>query len=281
MTLTHHTAPNQFVEGANGTRYAYRRFGKSGGVPLVCLQHFRGDLDSWDPGLTDTIAGEREVILVDNTGVALTSGRTPSTVEEMSRDIVTFCEALALEEVDAMGFSLGGFVAQELALIRPHLVRRLVLAGTGPQGGPNMHGWRKDIADAARKPDIGGPEFLYIFFKQTETSQAQGRAFLDRFLARQDDRDVLTTLQCRDAQYDAVCAWGADDHSKLQRLRSITQPTFCAQGDDDLMIPPPLTHLIAGLIPNAQIKIYPDAGHGFLWQHHAEFGADVNRFLAA
>jgi pimeloyl-ACP methyl ester carboxylesterase len=275
------TAPTRFIEAANGVRYAYRRFGTPGSTPLVLLPRFRGDLDTWDPALLDALAEERELVLVNNRGVSSTSGTTPASITEMARDLLAFIEALALGSIDLLGFSLGGFVAQEVALIRPDLVRRLILAATGPQGGPNMHGWRKDIADAVRKDEPGAAELLYTFFKPTETSQAAGREYLGRFLARAEDRDVPSSLQTRDAHYDAVCAWGVADHAKLQRLQSIRQPTFVANGDADAMIPPSLSHLLGGLIPQAQVKIYPDAGHGFLFQHHAEFAADVNAFLSA
>lgn len=275
------TAPTRFIEAANGVRYAYRRFGTPGGTPLVLLPRFRGDLDTWDPALLDALAIERELVLVNNRGVSSTSGTTPSSIIEMARDLISFVEALGLGSIDLLGFSLGGFVAQEVALIRPDLVHRLILAATGPQGGPNMHGWRKDIADAVRKDEPGAAELLYTFFKPTETSQAAGRDYLGRFLARTEDRDVPSSLQTRDAHYDAVCAWGVADHARLQRLQSIRQPTFVANGDADAMIPPSLSHLMGGLIPQAAVKIYPDAGHGFLFQHHAAFAADVNAFLSA
>ncbi len=272
-------APTQFIEAGNGIRYAYRRFGKSGGVPLILMQHFRGNLDFWDTALLDALAAEREVIPFDNTGVASTSGKTPDNVRQMARDAISFIEALKLETIDILGFSLGGFVGQEVALLRPYLVRKLILAGTGPQGGPAMHGWVKDIADAARKPDSGGGELAFIMFKATPTSQAKGQEYLGRFMARQTDRDAGGTLQTRDAQYDAVVDWGIPDHNKLARLAAIQQPAFIAHGDDDRMLPPRLAHIMAGLIPNAQVKIYPDAAHGFLWQHHQEFAADANSFL--
>jgi pimeloyl-ACP methyl ester carboxylesterase len=271
--------PTQFIEAANGIRYAYRRFGKSGGVPLILMQHFRGNLDFWDTALLGALAAEREVVAFDNTGVAATSGETPDNVKQMARDAISFIDALKFETIDILGFSLGGFVAQETALLRPYLVRKLILAGTGPQGGPDMHGWVKDIADAARKPDSGGAELAYIMFKGTPTSQAKGQEYLGRFMARQADRDAGVTLQTRDAHYDAVVDWGIPDHNKLSRLAAIQQPTFVASGDDDRMLPPRLAYIMAGLIPNAQIKIYPDAAHGFLWQHHQEFAADVNGFL--
>ena len=278
--ITATTVATQTVQGANGVTYAYRRFGKSNGIPLVLLQHFRGNLDNWDPALLDTLAAEREIVTFNNVGVASTSGTTPNTVSQMARDAIAFIDALQLAVVDLLGFSLGGFVAQEIALLRPYLVNRLVLAGTGPQGGPLMHGWRKDVADAARIDQIGAEPLLYIMFKQTPASQAKGMEYLGRFMER-TDRDAPTSLATRDAQYDAVLDWGVPDHNKLQRLAAIIQPTLVANGDDDLMCPPRLTHLMGGLIPNAQVKIYPDAGHGFLWQHHKEFGDDVNAFLSA
>jgi pimeloyl-ACP methyl ester carboxylesterase len=279
--VTATTVANQTVQGSNGVRYAYRRFGNSGGgVPVVLLQHFRGNLDNWDPALLDALAGEREVIAFNNVGVASTDGTTPNSVTQMARDAIIFLEALKLEEVDLLGFSLGGFVAQEIALLRPSLVRKLILAGTGPQGGPVMHGWRKDIAENARVDQAGAEQLLYIMFRHTPSSQAKGVEYLGRFMARKD-RDAPSNVATRNAQYDAVVEWGVPDHNKLQRLAAIQQPTFVANGDDDLMCPPRLTHLMGGLIPNAEVKIYPDAGHGFLWQHHTEFGADVNAFLSA
>jgi pimeloyl-ACP methyl ester carboxylesterase len=279
--VTATTVANQTVQGSNGVRYAYRRFGNSGGgVPVVLLQHFRGNLDNWDPALLDALAGERELIAFNNVGVASTDGTTPNSVTQMARDAIIFLEALKLEEVDLLGFSLGGFVAQEIALLRPSLARKLILAGTGPQGGPVMHGWRKDIADNARVDQAGAEQLLYIMFRHTASSQAKGVEYLGRFMARKD-RDAPSNVATRNAQYDAVVEWGVPDHNKLQRLAAIQQPTFVANGDDDLMCPPRLTHLMGGLIPNAEVKIYPDAGHGFLWQHHTEFGADVNAFLSA
>jgi pimeloyl-ACP methyl ester carboxylesterase len=241
MTSTLVEAPTLFIEAANGITYAYRRFGKPAAVPLVFMQHFRGNLENWDPAL----------------------------------------EALDLHSVDLFGFSHGGFVAQEVALIRPALVRRLVLAGTGPKGAPGMHGWRQDIADHAREANIGGEDLLYIFFAHTEQSQAKGVEFLGRFLQRTEDRDPSSTLQTRDAQYDSVVEWGIPDHSALQRLEGIRQPTLVIQGSNDLMIPTKVSHLMAGLIPDARIKIYPDSAHAFLFQYPAEVAADVTAFFAA
>ena len=267
----------EFVE-VGDVNFAYRRFGRPGGVPLVLLQHFRGNLDNWDPALTDSLAAEREVILVDYPGVGSSTGAASSTITATARQVIAFIAALGLDEVDLLGFSIGGFVAQEIALVRPTLLRRLVLAATGPKGAPGMHGWRDDIAAAARgesKPE----NLLYIMFAHTDTSQAKGREYLGRFLER-SARDTPTSDAARDAQYDAVCDWGIPDHAALQRLTGITCPTLVLQGDNDLMIPTKLSHLLVGLIPDARIRLYPDAAHGFLFQYPADVAAEVNAFLA-
>jgi pimeloyl-ACP methyl ester carboxylesterase len=275
---THATAETMFVEAA-GIEFAYRRFGSPAGTPLVMLQHFRGNLDNWDPALVDALAGEREVILVDYPGVGSSTGDPSSTIGETARRMIAFIAALGLDQIDLLGFSIGGFVAQEIALVRPTLVRRLVLAATGPKGAPGMHGWREDIAAAARgesKPE----NLLYIMFAHTEASQAKGKEFLGRFMERQEGRDAPTSDAVRDAQYDAIVEWGIPDDAALQRLTGIESPTLVIQGDGDLMIPTKLSHLMAGLIPDARIRIYPDAAHGFLFQYPTEVAADVNAFLA-
>jgi pimeloyl-ACP methyl ester carboxylesterase len=274
---SHQTAETQLVEAA-GIGFAYRRFGRPAGMPLVMLQHFRGNLDNWDPALTDALAAEREVILVDYPGVGSSTGEPNGTIAETARRMIAFIGGLDIERIDLLGFSIGGFVAQEIALVRPTLVRRLVLAATGPKGAPGMHGWRTDIADAARgesKPE----NLLYIMFAHTDTSQAKGLEFLGRFMARQEGRDAPTSDAARDAQYDAIVDWGVPDHGALQRLTGIQNPTLVIQGDTDLMIPTKLSHLLAGLVPNARIRIYPDAAHGFLFQYPTEVAADVNEFL--
>ena len=264
---------------AAGVDFAHRRFGRLGELPLVMLQHYRGNLDNWDPALVDALAAEREVILVDYPGVGSSTGDPSSTIGETARRMIAFIAALGLDQIDLLGFSIGGFVAQEIALVRPTLVRRLVLAATGPKGAPGMHGWRDDIAAAARgesKPE----NLLYIMFAHTEASQAKGMDFLGRFMERQEGRDAPTSDAVRDAQYDAIVEWGIPDHAALQRLTGIKSRTLIIQGDGDLMIPTKLSHLMAGLIPDARIRIYPDAAHGFLFQYPTDVAADVNAFLA-
>jgi pimeloyl-ACP methyl ester carboxylesterase len=193
------------VEAPNGISYAYRRFGNAAaGVPVVFLQHFRGNIDNWDPALIDAVAADREVILFDNVGVGGTSGITPATVEEMARDAVLFLHALSLREVDLFGFSLGGFIAQEIALTRPGVVRRLILAGTGPKGAPGMQEWSPDVVKSVVVDDIGPEGYVYVFYAHTDSSRAAGQDSLGRIYQRQEGRDEGPSLESKNAQYQAV-----------------------------------------------------------------------------
>jgi pimeloyl-ACP methyl ester carboxylesterase len=275
------TAPNLRIEAANGVTYAYRRFGntETAALALVFFVHFRANLDNWDPLLVDTIARQREVILLDNTGVAGSTGTTPGTVEAMALDAIAFTDALGLRRYDLLGFSLGGFVAQEVALIRPHQARRIVLAGTGPRGGRDMHVFTRVVLDVAVKDASVAEDLLTIFFEQTATSQARGREFIDRLGSRREDRDATVSLATRDAHLSAIETWGIPDPTRLNRLAGITQPALVANGDNDVMVPTENTYLLADHLPNARLSIYPDAGHGFLFQYPVEFGTEVNAFL--
>ena len=266
------------VPAENGIEYAYRDFG-AGDVPLVLLQHFRGSLDNWDPALIDAHASERRVVAFDNVGVAGTTGRTPSRVEAMAHDAIAFVDAIGVERIDLLGFSIGSFVAQEIALIRPDLQRRLVLASAAPQGAPGMHGWAPDVIGAVggREPNPQG--YLDVFFTHTDSSRQAGQEVAGRIFGRTADRDEPTSWETRQAQYDAICAWGIPNHALLERVTGIQLPVFVANGESDPMILPRYSHLLAGLLPDARLKIYPDAAHGFLFQHHAEFAADVHAFL--
>jgi pimeloyl-ACP methyl ester carboxylesterase len=276
--MTYGELPNKLVSAANGVDYAYRE-AAGGGVPLVLLQHFRGNLDSWDPALIDALASGRRVVTFDNTGVGGSSGQTPDTVGQMARDAITFITALGLGQADILGFSIGSFIAQQIALIRPAIVRRLVLASSAPQGAAGMHGWAPEVIDAVGTPQTSPEGFLGVFFTPSPASRQAGQESLRRMYARTEDRDTPTTWETREAQYDAVCTWGIPDHALLQRLSGIEMPVFVANGDSDPMILPHYSHLIAGLIPQARLKIYPDSAHGFLFQHHAEFARDVDEFL--
>jgi pimeloyl-ACP methyl ester carboxylesterase len=272
-------AVTQRVKAQNGFEYAYRDVGK-GDVPLVTLQHFRGNLDNWDPALIDALAADRRVVPFNNVGVASTTGTTPNTVEAMAHGAIAFIDAMGFEKVDLLGFSIGSFVAQEIALIRPDLLRRVVLASSAPQGAAGMHGWAPEVIGAVGEPEPNPQGYLEVFFAPTDTSRQAGQQAAGRIFGRTTNRDEPTTWQTRQAQYDAVCAWGIPNHSMLERVAAIALPVFVANGDSDPMILPRYSHLLAGLIPDARLTIYPDSAHGFLFQHHTQFAADVNAFLA-
>jgi pimeloyl-ACP methyl ester carboxylesterase len=279
MMATYSSLPNKLVRAVNGIDYAYRDAGE-GPVPLVLLQHFRGNLDNWDPALVDALASTRRVVAFDNAGVGGSTGTTPHVIEQMAHDAIAFLTARELGQADILGFSIGSFVAQEIALIRPDLVRRLILASSAPRGAAGMHGWAPAVIGAVGRPEPNPEGYLEVFFARSTSSRQAGQDVLRRISARTQDRDKPTDWATRQAQYDAVCAWGIPDHSQLQRLSGISQPVFVASGDSDPMILPHYSYLIAGLIPQATVKIYPDSAHGFLFQHHAEFAADVEAFLA-
>jgi pimeloyl-ACP methyl ester carboxylesterase len=261
--------------------FVYRRFGneETASPALVMLQHFRGNLDNWDPALVDRLAQDREVILLDNRGVGGSTGVVPENVTIMARDALAFIDALGLKQIDLLGFSLGGYVAQELVLLRPRVVRRLVLAGTAPQGGPDLHRWSEDVYTLATPDEPTAEDLLSLFFSGSEQSRAKGMESLGRLYEREADRDEATDLATRDAQLAAITAWGIPDESKLNRLAGITQPTFVANGDNDTMMHTQNSHLLAEHLPNAQLRIYPDAGHGFLNQYPERFADDVHAFL--
>jgi pimeloyl-ACP methyl ester carboxylesterase len=278
MTATYSRLPNKRVRAANGIDFAYRDTG-DGRVPLVLLQHFRGNLDNWDPALVDALASARRVLTFDNVGVGGTTGTTPNSIEQMAHDALAFLAAMEFDQVDILGFSIGSFVLQELALIRPDLLRRVILASSAPQGAAGMHGWAADVIGAVGTPDVSPEGVLDVFYARTPTSRQAGQQALQRMFARTTDRDRATTWATRQAQYDAVCAWGIPNHAMLQRVSAIELPVFVANGDSDPMILPHYSYLLAGLIPQAQVKIYPDSAHGFLFQYHSEFAADVDAFL--
>ncbi len=275
MTYTHVTAPTQFVE-ANGIRFAYRRFGEEGGVPLLFLQHFRGGMDHWDPAVTDGFARGRPVILFDNAGVASSSGETPNTIDAMAKDATDFVRALGLSQVDLLGFSIGGYVAQTLTLQYPTLVRRLMLIGTGPRAG-------EPTQDPKVPEHAGGnqtlEDFLYLFFSPSESSQAAGRAFWERRHLRKDDVDPPTSKQTMAAQRAALTEFQHVRGERFAELKNITQPTLVVNGNRDVMIPTINSFTLAQHIPNAQLIIYPDSGHGSLFQYPDLFLLHARTFL--
>ncbi|MBB2903219.1 pimeloyl-ACP methyl ester carboxylesterase [Kineococcus radiotolerans] len=274
------TALNRFVEVAGDT-FAYRRFGTPSVTlpPLLMLQHFRGNLDFWDPVLLDILAVDREVITVDQRGVGASTGITRDNVTDTATDTAAFAAALGLKRLDVLGFSLGGHVAQDLTLRYPRLVRRLVLGGTAPQGAPNLHPWNDDVYAWATGDVTAAEDFIALFFTGSADSTRLAWEYLARTSVRQQDRDEPTSLATRDAQYTALMAWGIPDSSKLERLSAIRQPTLVANGDNDTMMITQNSYLLAERIPGAQLRIYPDSGHGFLDQHPQLFGEHVRAFL--
>lgn len=274
---THITAPTRFVE-ANGIRYAYRRFGSETGTPLVFLQHFRGGLDNWDPLVTDGLAQGRPVILFNNAGVASSSGETPDTVDAMGDHVATFARALGLPQVDVLGFSIGGFVAQAFALRHPHLLRKLVLVGTGPRHGEPSTDPR--VLQVAGSPVPSLDDFLFLFFAPTETSQAAGKAFWERRHQRQD-QDPPSSLQTAKAQVAALTEWRQPRGERYAYLKSISQPTLVVNGNNDVMVPTINAFNLSQHIPNAQLIVYPDSGHGSQFQYPALFVTHTQLFLDA
>jgi pimeloyl-ACP methyl ester carboxylesterase len=276
---THQSAPTQFVE-ANGVRFAYRRFGKTGGVPLVFNQHFIGTMDHWDPAVTDGFAKDREVILFDNAGVSSSSGEVPGTFAEMGANAITFIKALGLKQVDVLGFSIGGLVAQEISLQAPDLVRHLVLVGTGPRSGESM-----DTGTPEGKQIFGAtyqhPDDLWlsVHFAPSAVSQAAGRAFLRRFRLRSKDRDPEVTEKAALVQRAAIGKWGAKREHAWDYLKQIKQPTLVVNGSNDVIIYTINSYILQQNLPNAQLIIYPDSSHGSLYQYPELFVRHVSMFL--
>jgi pimeloyl-ACP methyl ester carboxylesterase len=274
---SHHEAPTQFVDTSRG-RLAYRRFGASDGVPLVFLQHFTGTMDYWDPAVTNGFASERPVVLFDNVGVGASSGVTPRSVRAMADDAAAFIEALGHQQVDLLGFSLGGFVAQSLASAFPALVRRAILAGTGPSGGEGIADLGNVLAAGNRVSPV--EPRLYLFFTQTENGQHSGRAFIERQSRRTTDRASASGGAVA-AQFAAIIDWGQSTLRASGGSLNVTQPVLVVNGKTDVMVPTPNSYALFQQVPNARLVLYPDSGHGALFQHGDAFVAEGLRFLSA
>jgi pimeloyl-ACP methyl ester carboxylesterase len=277
---SHQTAPTQFVDAA-GIRFAYRRFGKSVGVPLIFNMHFTGTMDHWDPLVTDGLAATREVILFNNAGISSTSGKVPASVEEMAANAAAFIKALGLATVDVLGFSLGGLVAQQLTLAEPELVRRLILLGTGPRSGEGM----VSLTPEAQKifgAHYDEPDHLWlkVFFTPSEVSQAAGRAYLQRFRARADNRDPEVSDQVAPAQLEALAKWGAPRENPFEYLKAIAQPALVVNGDSDVIVYSVNSCILQQHLPNAQLILYPDANHGSQYQYPERFVQHASLFLS-
>jgi len=281
-SYTHVTAPTQFVE-ADGIRFAYRRFGKEeAGLSLVLMPHFRAGMDHWDPAVTDGFAAGRQVILFDNAGVASSSGETPSTFEAMGDYAADFIGALGLSQVDILGFSIGGYIAQTMALRHPKIIRRLMLVGTGPRNGEPSTDSKYPPLAASTDPatgETGLDAFLYLFFSPSPRSQAAGRAFWERRHSRKADVDVPSSPQTMAAQSAAGREWRQPRGERYAELKLITQPTLVVNGSNDIMVPTINSFTLAQHIPDAQLIIYPDSGHASLFQYPDLFLSHAHIFL--
>ena len=272
----HDTVPTQFVE-ANGIRYAYRRFGKPGTIPLLLLGYFNSNMDGWDPDVTNGLAADHEVILFDNAGVGASGGTTPHVVAEMTKPCVALCRTLGLNQIHVVGFSLGGMIAQQLALEHPQLIGRLLLLGTGPRGGEDMTFTELSPEEAADPVAF----LLAAFFSPSEASQADGREFVKRVESRKNDRDLPVSRDSAVAQLAAIREWGTiPDSGRYAALKSITHPTLIIHGNKDIVVTPINAFILAEHLPNAQLIMYPDSNHAAFSQHRKAFLEHVKIFFS-
>jgi pimeloyl-ACP methyl ester carboxylesterase len=275
--VTLETAPTRFAVGG-GIRFAYRKLGPTTGTPLILLQHFSGNIDAWDPAVVNALAVDRPVIAFDNAGVGRSSGQTPDSVAAMARDAVTFINVLGLSEVDLLGFSLGGCVAQVIAAQYGSLVRKLILVGTAPQGGEEH--LLVVLKEAFSNTEVPDPR-LPLFFTQSAASQAAGKAFLNRVYARKEDRDIDGGSSVTDPQAKALIIWCATPDHEHAMLRAIKQPALLVSGSHDTMLPAVNAYETFKVMSNAQLLLYPDSSHGALFQYHDFFVSHVRTFLDA
>ena len=275
-------APTQVLGGRNET-YAYRRFGSGPGRPLLFLQHFTGTLDNWDPAVTDPLASGREVILFDSAGVGRSTGKVPTTVAGMAAHALDFLDGLGLENCDVLGFSLGGMVAQQMARERPSIFHRMILVGTAPRGGEDIMRLEKpSLARHLGDPTLKGYAVLQkIFFAPTTSSQMAGGAFVERLAQRHEDLDTASGPDVAAAQMEAFREWEQSIGTRFADLRAIDHPTLVANGTYDEMIPVSNSYRLSENLPNAVLLVYPDSGHGSLFQFHESFTRHAAVFLAS
>ncbi|WP_367318124.1 alpha/beta fold hydrolase [Streptomyces sp. HUAS ZL42] len=275
-TITWIDVPTRTID-VDGVPFAYRNLGPADGVPVVFLHHLMAVLDDWDPRVIDGIAAHRRVIAFDNRGVGGSGGSVPHTVEEMGRDAVAFIRAMGLEKVDLLGFSLGGGVAQMVTLQAPELVRRVILAGTGPRGAGDLDAMTKIVASAYAKAALTlNDARAFLFFPRDSAGKQAAKDYFVHLKERTQGRDKKISLQARRAQVKAIRAAGVHEPDDLS---VITHPVFIANGDHDLMVASSHSADMARRIPNSRLTIYPNSGHGAVFQHHREFVAEALGFL--
>ena len=276
LTTSYKNAPTRTVS-AGGVEFAYRELGPKRGTPVIFLTHLAANLDNWDPRVVDGIAAKHHVITFDNRGVGASSGTVPDTVEAMAHDTLTFIRALGFEQVDILGFSMGGMIAQVIALQEPRLIRKLILTGTGPAGGEGIDKvTRISNLDVARALLTLRDPKTYLFFTRTDNGKRSAKQFLARLKERIEDRDKAMSLFGYRAQLKAIRRWGRATPADLS---VIEQPVLVANGDNDRMVPTSNTVDLDRRLPNSELVIYPDAGHGGIFQNHREFVATALEFL--
>jgi pimeloyl-ACP methyl ester carboxylesterase len=282
MTNSTITAPTQFLQTPK-EKYAYRRFGTKSQYPLLFLQHFTGTLDNWDPAVTDPLAADHDVILFENAGVGRSSGKVPTTMAGMAEHVLAFLDTLGIKTCDVVGFSLGGVIAQQMALDNSKIFRKMILVGTAPRGGDDiMHLDKPTLAKPLHDPRLKGYEVLQkIFFPPTETSQAAGKEFIGRLTQRQQDREPISGPEVAKAQIAAFREWEQYKGRRFADLKRIQQPTLVVNGVHDEMIPVSNSYYLSENLPNAVLLIYPDAGHGSLFQWHDSFTRQARAFIAS
>ena len=278
--VTSSNAPTQYAE-AEGVRYAYRRFGNAdGGLPLLCLQHFTGTLDNWDPAIIDTLSEDREIILFENAGVGRSGGAVPATIEAMAQHVLRFADAIALRKCHILGYSLGGFLAQDIAIARPELVARMILSGSAPQGGEGAGMDRPELVAIYTDGEMPMPEKLRrLFFPATTVGKAAAQSFLDRLASRTGEPDLPAGAEVAPAQLGAMIAWANWTGDVAGKLGKISHPVLVTNGDNDTMIPTRNSFVLAEGLPDATLIVYPNAGHGALFQYAPVYVAHVREFL--
>ena len=274
--FTHETVPTQYAD-VKSTKFAYRSFGQEGGIPIVLLQHFTGTMDNWDPAVTNALAKNHHVILFNNKGVATSGGKTPESVSEMAKDAVDFIKALGYNQVDLLGFSLGGFIAQDIAVNNPSLVRKIILAGTGPTGSEGINQLESVINEGMKD----GPEnaLINLFFTKSGEGINAGKAFMKRLQLRINDRDTPSSNETIGAQAKAIITHGYQKDDGHQQVSAIKQPVLIVNGTSDLIVPTINSFTLSQYIPNSKLIIWSDAGHGGLFQYHDDFVREAEIFL--
>ena len=270
--------PTQFIN-AGGVNFAYREYGQqNGGTPIIFLNHLAAVLDNWDPRIIDGIAAKHHVVVFDNRGVGASTGEPAKSIEQMADDAITFIQAKGFKQVDLFGFSMGGMISQEIVLKQPKLIRKMILSGTGPAGGTGISTvGRVSNWDLVRGLATRQDPKVYLFFTRTDNGKAAAKAFVQRINERTENRDKEITISAYRAQLKALKKWGS---KKPADLSVIQQPVLVANGDHDRMVPTVNTYDLAKRLPNSSLIIYPDAGHGGIFQFHQDFVKQSLTFLA-